>query len=236
MSDPRKLARLAGLLYLAVAGFGGFAELYARGTVHVPGDAAATAANIAAHETLFRLGLAADIVMATSFLLLGLTLYRLLHSAHRRAATALLVLVAAGATAILANLAFHAGALLVATGPAYANSGDTLVLLLLDLHRDGYVLGGILFGLWLLPMGYVAWRSPLFPTALGVLLVVAVVTWLADPVLAFALPDLPGLVRDLVSVPTTVGELSLLLYLLIVGVRRVGVQPLDQVRVDSTSR
>ncbi|BCJ74538.1 hypothetical protein CS0771_40820 [Catellatospora sp. IY07-71] len=232
MSDPKTLGRLAGLCYLAVAVFGGFAELFVRDRVRVPGDAAATAANITADETLFRLGLAADLLMAIAFILLGLTLHRLLHETHRRAATALLVLVTGGATAILANLVFHAGALLVATDPAY-DSG--LALLLLDLHHHGYVLGGVLFGLWLLPMAYVAMRSALFPTALGVLVLAGVVTWLADPLLFVAAPGLPETVRTVVSVPTSLAEFSLLLYLLIVGVRRTG-QPLDQARVDSTTR
>src|SRR3712207_477504 len=102
--SPTTLARIAGLLYLTLAALGSWAQLYARGTVHVPGDAAATARNIVAHETLFRLGLAADVLMATVFVLLGLALYRLLQHVHRGAATALVVFVAVGAGGILVNL------------------------------------------------------------------------------------------------------------------------------------
>ena len=91
MTTHLTLARAAGVLYLLLALLGSWAHLVARGAVHVPGDAAATAAAIVEHEQLFRLSLAADILMATVFVLLGLTLYRLLDDVHRRAATALLV-------------------------------------------------------------------------------------------------------------------------------------------------
>lgn len=214
--NPRTLARIAGLLYLALAVLGGWAQLKARGSVLVEGDAARTAANIVEHETLFRLGLVADILMATVFVLLGLVLHRLLHHVHERAATALLVFVSVGAGSILINLTFHVGALVAATRPGHSAE---LVLLLLDLHQQGYVLGGVFFGLWLLPMGYLACRSPMLPSWLGALLIVASVAWVADPLLAFGLPDAPALIRTLVEVPTSVGEFGLMLYLLIRGVR-----------------
>jgi hypothetical protein len=219
--NPVSLARIAGLLYLALAGLGAWAQLHVRGTLYVPGDAAATTAAVTEHETLFRLGLAADILMATVFVFLGVALYALLHRTHARAATTLLVLTAVGAGSILVNLTFHVGALLVATEPAYAAAGnESLTLLMLDLHHHGYVLGGVFFGLWLLPMGYFACRSSLFPTWLGVLIVIGSCAWVADPLIAFTLPDAPGLVRDVVSVPTSIAEFGLMLYLLVRGVRR----------------
>jgi hypothetical protein len=224
MNNPKALARIAGILYLALAVLGAWAELYVRGNIYVPGDAAATAANITDHELLFRLGLVADILMATTFVLLGVALYRLLHPPHARAATALLVFVAVGAGGIMVNSTFHAGALVVATDPAYSTAlgtanADAMALLLMDLHHYGYLLGGVYFGLWLLPMGYFARRSAMFPSGLGVLLIVGCFAWIADPVLAFALPDAPGLVRAVVSVPTSIAEFGLMLYLLIRGVR-----------------
>ncbi|MFI6513548.1 DUF4386 domain-containing protein [Streptosporangium sp. NPDC050855] len=216
MTRPTTLARTAGLLYLALAALGTWAELFVRGGVRVPGDAAATAANIVNHETLLRWGLAADVLMAVVFVFLGLVLQRLLHHVDERAATALLVFVSVGAGSILLNLAFHLGALQVATGPARA---DGMASLLLELHGYGYTLGGVFFGLWLLPMGYLAWRSPLFPKPMGVLLVIGGFAWVVDPVIAFALPAAPGLVRDVVSAPTWLAEFGLMFYLIIRGVR-----------------
>ncbi|MGI5499044.1 DUF4386 domain-containing protein [Lentzea sp. CA-135723] len=216
MTEPKTLARTAGLLYLLIVVLGVWAELVVRDGVRVPGDPATTAANIVAHETLFRWSLAADVLMAVVFVLLGLTLQRLLHHVDERATTALLVFVSVGAGTILLNLAFQAGALRAATDPAPA---DGLASLLLDLHGYGYTLGGVFFGLWLLPMGYLALRSGLFPKPLGVLLVVGGFAWIADPVIAFALPAAPAFLRDVVSAPTSLGEFGLMLYLLFRGVR-----------------
>ena len=60
MKTPQRLARIAGVLYLAVAILSGFAIGFVRPKVYVSGDAAATAQNIAANEGLFRLGFLAD--------------------------------------------------------------------------------------------------------------------------------------------------------------------------------
>lgn len=210
-SSVRGQARFAGLLYALMAALGIWAELYVRARVHVPGDAATTAARLAEHDTLVRWGLAADLAMSTVFVLLGLAFQRLFHPVSSRHATALLVLVAGGATSMLAKLTFQAGALTV-------NDAD-LALLMLDLHHDAYVIGGILFGLWLLPLGQLLRLSADFPSWLGVIVLVGGVAWLADPVLAFVLPESLGLLRDLIAVPTSVAEFGLILYLLIRGSR-----------------
>ena len=220
MNNPKVLARVAGALYLLLAILGGWAQLGVRGSVYVANDAAATTANIVANESLFRWGLAADILMATTFVVLGMALHRLLHDVSAPTATTLLVFVSVGAGSILLNLVFHVGALVVATDPNYAGleSRETLTLLLFDLHQHGYVLGGIFFGLWLLPMGLLAYRSPFFGKIAGVILIVGSITWLLDPVLAFVAPD-AELVRTIVEIPTSIAEFGLILFMLIVGVR-----------------
>ncbi len=93
--SPKRLARLAGVLYLLVGIFGGFAEGYVEPKMYVAGNAAATAGNVAANAGLVRLGVVADLLDQTFFLFLALTLYLLLkhvnksvarrHGHHRRA-------------------------------------------------------------------------------------------------------------------------------------------------------
>jgi hypothetical protein len=219
MQNPKALARLAGGLYLLLAVLGGWANFATRGSVFVAGDAAATRDNIVANEALLRWGLAADVAMALVFVILGLVLFRLLHAENARQATALIVFVSVGAGSILLNLVFHAAAIVVATEPAYAQLGEALPLLMLDLHRYGYLLGGIFFGLWLLPLGLIALRSPLFHRFVGPVVVVGAIAWLFDPVLAFVLPAELDLVRQIVSLPTAIAEFGLIVYLLVVGVR-----------------
>lgn len=222
MDSPKRLARTAGALYLLMAGLGVFAHLFVREGVHVPGDAAATMQNIVANAALFRYGLVADIVMATVFVFLGLALYLLLQHVDQRAAGVMVIFVTVGAGMMLVNLLFHHAALLVATDASYASAlgggSDALALLLLDLHHYGYTIAGVFFGLWLLPLGYLALKSGMFPRALGVLLMVASLSWLVDTLMRFSAPDLPEIAHFLITVPTF-AEFWLLLYLLIKGVR-----------------
>ncbi len=62
------------------------------------------------------------------------------------------------------------------------------MLLLLDLHAHGYTLAGIFFGLWLLPVGYLGYRSGLLPKVLSVLVVAASVAWIIGTLLESAFP------------------------------------------------
>ncbi len=217
-TEPRRLARAAGIAYLLMS-LGAWAHLGVRAGIHVPGDAATTAQNLTADATMFRLALVADIAMAGAFVLLGVLLFRLFRHVDRSAAGALAVSVAVGAGMILANLLFHQAAYLVATDATYGTlRSDELVLLLVDLHQVGYTLAGIFFGLWLLPLGYLGYRSGLFPRVLSIALVVAGGSWIVDTVVRFAVPDLPTVVHEIIKAPA-LAELWLIVYLVVVGVR-----------------
>jgi hypothetical protein len=222
MHPSKRLARLAGGLYLLMAVLGVTAHLGVRASVHVPGGAAATAGNIVDHAELFRFGLAADIAMATTFVVVGVVLARLLRQVDRHAAGALLLFVTVGAGMILINLVFHHAALLVATDPATsvagATSSDGVVLLLVDLHAAGYALAGVFFGLWLLPLGYAAYRARLFPRPLSILLLVAGVSWIVETLVSFLCPDLPPAATTTLAAPR-LAEFWLIAYLLVKGVR-----------------
>ncbi len=177
MASPKRLARIAGLLYLIVAIFGGFAIGYVRPLLYAPGDAATTAANVVANTGLVRIGVVADLLQATVFVFLGMTLYLLLKHVHKNAATAMVVLVAIATTLMCLDKVFQFAALRVATDASYAAAfgaagSNALVLLLLDIHNYGFLIAQIFFGLWLVPLGYLAYKSGMFPKALGVVLIV----------------------------------------------------------------
>jgi len=213
MSSTNRLARAAGLLYLVVAVGGGFAE-YVRSTVRVPGDGAATAAAIAQHATLFRAGFGADLVDFTCFLGVGLLLYVLLKPVNGPIAVSMLVINAVSVAMQALNMVNQLGALLVATDPAYtAGMGSAaahdLALLLLDLHHQGYVIAQIFFGLYLLPLGYLVYRSGWFPRALGVALMLGAGGYVAGVAANFVLPG-----STLPIYPALAGGLAELLFLL----------------------
>jgi hypothetical protein len=222
--STRKLARLAGVLYLIVAIFGGFAHLFVRATVYLPGDPTATAQRVLANADLVRVGVVADLFQATVFLFLGMTLYLLLKHVNANAGRAMVVLVAIATATICLNMVFQFAALLVATSGTYVSAfgaagSSALVLLLLDLQHYGYLIAQIFFGLWLVPLGYLAYRSGMFPRALGIVLIVGAVGYLVDMLRVFLVPDIGEAIAAFVVIPSAVGELWMVGYLLVMGAR-----------------
>jgi len=217
-----QLARAAGLLYLVVAVLGGFAQIV-RVTVYEPGDAAATSANIVANATLVRLSFVADLVQALVWLVLAVTLYRLLSHAGRNVARAMVVFVAVSAAIASLNMVNQLGALLVATNQSYATAfgadgSDALVLLLMDLQHYGYLIAQLTW-LWLFALGLLGYRSGMFPTWLSYLLMLGTVCYVVDALTRFLVPSFADTSAAVFVLPETVCEVALLLYLLIKGVR-----------------
>jgi hypothetical protein len=223
-SSPKGLARIAGFLYLIVGIFGGFAVGYVTPMLYVAGDAAATTANVVANAGLVRISVVADLLQATVLVFLAMTLFLLLRHVHKNTATAMVIIVAIATTIMCLDKVFQFAALRVATDAAYAAAfgpagSQALVLLLLDLHNYGYLIAQIFFGLWLVPLGYLAYKSGMFPRALGFVLIVAGASYLVDLLAAFLLPDLRTAIHTALAIPPTIAEVWMLGYLLIVGVR-----------------
>jgi hypothetical protein len=217
MDSEKRLARIAGSLYLVVALLGGFAELYVRARTVVPGNAADTADNIRASATLFRLGFASDLVQATFFLFTAMALYLLLRHVNELVARAMVVIVAVSVAIICLNLLNQYMALQVATG----EGSDALAGLFADMHAAGYLIAQIFFGLWLLPLGYLVYRSGFFPRAIGVLLAIGCFGYLADTFVQFLAPGIAESIEPFVVAPAALGELSLVVWLLVKGVQVV---------------
>jgi hypothetical protein len=222
-SSLKRLGRIAGLLYLIVGIFGGFAVAYVTARVYVPGDAATTAANVLANSGLLRIGVVADLLQATVLVFLAMTLYLVLKDVHRYAATAMVVLVAIATTIMCLNKVFQFAALLVAGDASYvaafgAAGSNALVLLLLDIHNYGFLIAQIFFGLWLVPLGYLAYKSGMFPKALGVVLIVGGACYLLDVLARFLVPDVGERIHTYISIPPTIAEIWMVGYLLIKGV------------------
>ena len=224
MTAPQRLARTAGVYYLVVAVFGGFAHAV-RTQVYVPGDATTTADNVVAHADLVRFSFAADLVQATFAVFLVMALYRLLRHVQPSMARAMVVFVVLQVGITCLNLVHQFGALMVATQSSYSSAfgeegTDALVLLLMELQHNGYLVAQIFFGLWLFPLGLLAYRSGMFPRALGVILMLATGAYLVDTALQFLAPDVADVVSGPVLIPVViVAEVWMMAYLLIKGVR-----------------
>jgi hypothetical protein len=224
MNSPKRLARIAGVLYLLVGIFGGFAEGFVDPKMYVAGNAGATAANVVANVGLVRMGVVAHLLDGTFFLFLAMALYVLLEHVNKSVARAMLVLVALATGIICLNAVFQFEALRVATDGSYATAlgaqgSNALVLLLLDTQHYGTLSAQVFFGLWLVPIGYLANKSGLFPKWLGALLVAGGVCYLLDLLAAFLVPYLAQKIHAFIVIPCAVAEISMVVYLLAIGVR-----------------
>ena len=101
VNSPKRLARIAGLLYLFVGIFGGFAEGFVDPRMYVAGDAVATAGNVFANAAVVRLGVVAHLLDGAFFIFTALTLYILLKHVQQSVARAMVVLVALATGIIL---------------------------------------------------------------------------------------------------------------------------------------
>jgi hypothetical protein len=224
MTPIKRLARFAGFLYLLVGIFGGFAEGFVEPKMYVAGNAAATTGNVVANAGLLRLGVVADLLDGMVYVFTALALYVLFKAVHKSAARAMLVFVALAAALTCINAVFEFEGLRVATGAVGTSAlgiggSRAVVLLLLDAQHYGLLTAQIFFGLWLAPLGYLAYKSGWFPKALGILLCVASGCYLVDMLAAFLSPGFDQKIHALIVIPCAIAEVWMVLYLLVVGVR-----------------
>ncbi len=238
VSSPKRLARIAGVFYLLVAIFGGFAEGFGDPRMYVAGDAAATAGNVLANPGLVRMIVTAHLVNAIFFILTAMTLYILLQHVHKSVARAMLVFVALAVGITTLNAVFQFEGLQVATNSSYvaafgAAGSNALVLLLLEIQHYGTLSAQVFFGLWLAPLGYLAYKSGLFPRALGVVLVMAAISYLVQLFAAFLAPDFGKQIHGFMTILPIIAEVWMLGYLLVVGVRSV--KPEKRILTEATA-
>lgn len=224
MNSPKRLARIAGILYLLVGIFGGFAQGFVYPRMYIAGDATTTTTNLIENSGLVRIGIVADLFQATVWVFVAMTLYRLLKHINQSVASAMVILAAIGASITCLNAVFEFEALRVATGAVNLTSfgtmgSNTLVLLLVDTHHYGLLIVQIFFGLWLVPMGYLAYKSGWFPRALGIALVVTSVSYLLDLLAAFLFPQVSVQIHGFLSIAPTIAEPWMVGYLLFIGVK-----------------
>jgi uncharacterized protein DUF4386 len=230
MTPTTRNARVAGGLYLLLSLAAPVRLLYIPGTLFVSGDATATAANIVAHESLFRLGILCDLFCGVILIFLVLALYRLFEGVDRKQAVLMVVLGGVmPATIDFLNVLNDAAALMLARGADFLSvfdkpQRDALALLFLRLHHQEIVAAEILWGLWLLPLAILVIRSRFLPRFLGFWLVLNGFAYLIVSLTGLLLPQYEGTVSN-IAFPALLGELAFMLWLLIGGARAVGARP-----------
>jgi Domain of unknown function (DUF4386) len=222
MNADKKLARIAGILYLIVIVTGMFAELFVRSNLIVPGNAAATASNIMASPGLFQLGILSDLISQTCFFLTAVALYLLLRPVNKNLALLFLSCVVIGVAILCLNMLNQFAAILIVNHatdylkPFSSDQLQALSLLFLELHKYGYLIAGIFYGGWLLPLGFVVLKSGYFPKALGVLLMAATFGHWIGVVIELFLPSFKAVTLPAYAI-ASIAEVSFCLWLLIRG-------------------
>jgi Domain of unknown function (DUF4386) len=223
MNSTKNPGRFAGLLYLLASIFGVFAMIYVPSKLIVDGNAAATANNISASETLFRLGIAGELIGQAGFIFVALALYELLKGVNRRHASLMVTLIVVSIPIAFLNELNSIAALVLVRGADFLSifekpQRDALAMLFLHLHNHGFGVAEIFWGLWLFPLGLLVYKSRFLPRFLGV--------WLAIGGFANVILSLTGILWPqyqqkvfTYSQPALFGEVALMLWLIIKGAR-----------------
>lgn len=219
----KKTARLAGLLYLIWVLTGMYGLVYVSSKTIVPGDANATADKILANEFIFRTGIINDIISNTLWILIALTLYRLLRQVNERHAKLLVSLVLVQVPVMFFMEALSLTSLMAFRGEIFKEFSiaqrQDLAMTLLKINNYGTTMLETFWGLWLFPFGQLVYKSGFIPRILGIFLVLNGVAYVVHSFIHILLPQYQSLVYKL-SVPLwTLGEISITLWLLLKGVK-----------------
>jgi hypothetical protein len=215
--NPKKTARVAGVLWFIT-----FISIVITALTRSPllesGDAVATAQNIMAAKSQFGIGFLSDLIHQVIFIFYVLVLYKLLKPVSKNQAALMVILALIGIPIAMLNQLNQFAALPLLSSAEYltafeADQWSALVKLFLDLYETGINIAKIFWGLWLLPFGYLVFKSGYIPRILGALLIIAGFGYLIDVVTFFLLPSFPT-----IGLFTWWGELLIALWLLIKGV------------------
>ncbi len=224
MNPTKKAARSAGLLYFLSSLPAPFSLLYIPSSFMVMGDATATANKIRASESLFRLGIVAELISATIFIFMGLAFYDLLKEINKKHALLMLTLVLISVPISYLNELNRVAALILSNGTHLSaaldqRQLDALAMAFFHLHGDGVLLAQIFWGLWLFPFGVLVYRSGFLPRILGILLIPAGLGYVATSFTSLLFPAYGDLVFHIAAVLGGLGEGSAMLWLLIKGAK-----------------
>jgi hypothetical protein len=220
----RLVARVGGVLYLIIIILGALGEAVVRGSIVVPGNATATAANLRSMEWLWRLGVAGEVVLLTCAIALALILYVLLRPVSRDLALLAVFFNLVSIAIEGVGAVSLAAALLPMTGAAYVNAFTpeqlgVMALLSVRTHTAGFGIALIFFGVECVIVGYLISRSGYIPRTIGVLMQIAGVCYVINSFALLLSPPLSSRLFPAILIPSLIAELSLALWLLVKGVR-----------------
>jgi uncharacterized protein DUF4386 len=222
-ASPQAYARFGGVLYLIIIVTGILGELFIRGKIIVTGDAAATAHNIMASPSLWRLGIAGDLIMHVCDVPLMLIFYVLLRPVNKNLALLVVLFNLIQTAVMVANEIVLLVPLFLLGDAKYLQSVDphqlqALSYVALKVFDYGFGVGLIFFGFECITLGYLIFRSGYLPRALGVLMPLAGLSYLTNSFALLLAPAVAARLFPVILLPAFVAETSLCLWLLVKGV------------------
>lgn len=218
MESPNKLARMTGVLYFLVILTGVASEIMVHNFIIVPGDITTTVNHITAYESIFRLGFVISLTRFAVFIFMVLALYKLLRPVNKDWSLVMVAFALVSISIGMVSLLFQYAAPLLLSSNGYSTLFTTdqwhaQVLFFINMQMLGDKASQILV-VWLLPLGYLIYKSGFFPKILGVLMVIAGWGYVTDFLVFFLLPNLNWQVAGFAFL----GELPFPLWLLMKGV------------------
>ncbi|MFC4686650.1 DUF4386 domain-containing protein [Epilithonimonas pallida] len=223
MTENRMLlSRIAGMLYLIVIITGLFSLMYVPKNLFVYGNALETAQNISQKTGMFRISLASSVICYLAFTFLVIFLYQILRTVDIFVARVMVILALISVPVSFYNLINKYAILdLIKDNTSDLAQKSEKIMELLNNYDNGIFILTIFWGLWLLPFGFLIFRSGFYPKIIGVLLMVGCFGYLINFFGNTLFVDYQsvGVLQYLKLLPT-VGEFSICFWLLVVGARK----------------
>ena len=221
-TSPQVYARIGGVLYLIVIGIGFSSSFFVRDTLTVSGDATATANNIMASALLWRVSIAADLILLVCAVALTLILYVLLRPVNKNLALLAVFFNLVEFPIEAVSKLYLFAALFLSGNAEYLNAFEphqlhALAKISLKLHDYGFGIDLVFFGSACMIYGYLLFRSGYFPKTLGVLMTIAGLSYLTNSFTLILAPAYAGTILPIL-VLALIGELSFCLWLIVKGV------------------
>lgn len=220
-TPSRGYVKAAGFFYLMIIIIGAMGQIFIRGDIIVWEDASATANNMLANATLWRIGTFGDLAMHLLDIPVMVILYLLLKPTNRNIALITLAFNMIQTAVLAGNKIVLIIPLILLGNDAYKVSlGEEqihmLVMLLNEIHDYGFGLGLVFFGFACLGYGYLIFKSQFFPRTIGILMIFAGIGYLTNSFMLILAPAYASAVLPLFALCIT-GELSLSLWLIFKG-------------------
>lgn len=221
--ELKRKARFAGILYFLIGIFGFFGIMYVPSHIEVIGDVQATFNGLIENELLFRMGIYSHLLNTVVFTMMVLIFYQMFSHINKYWAMLMVAFVLVHISFEFGSEVLNYTAIRIADG-TFLESMELLqrqewVYLFLRMGHYGAVGLAIAFwGLWLIPLGILVYKSGFIPRIFGILLVAGGIAYIIDSIYFILFPGMGGMVKDLLMIVFSVAEISFIFWLLIKGV------------------